>query len=81
MKHSNLELAITQEKMAEKVWLMTAEAAKQLNVTARYLSDLRRNGGLKSGIHYRVISKPGAVRPTYQYHWRRCAQLWEQHRQ
>lgn len=56
----------------QKQWLLTAEAASQLGITAAQLRKLRLNGLFKSGHHYRDISVPNSGLPRWQWHVERC---------
>lgn len=58
-------------------WLDTGTSAVVLNISARQLRKLRKDGLFKLGTHYRIVSAPQAARPTYQWHPERCAQALE----
>lgn len=49
-------------------WLYTKPAAEAIGISPRRLQDLRRQGAFTQGKHYRIVSAPSAVRPTYQWH-------------
>lgn len=59
--------------MPAKTWLGTTKAAKELDVTPKYLRENRLKL-FKAGHHYRLIN-PTAARPTYKWHLERCEAL------
>jgi hypothetical protein len=61
----------------QQPWLLTAEAALHLNLTATQLRKLRLNGLFKSGHHYRDISVPNSGLPRWQWHVERCSKALE----
>lgn len=58
---------------SQSVWLMTADAAAELGISAEQLRKLRRRGLFKVGYHYRDTSVPGSGLPRWQWHRDRCA--------
>jgi hypothetical protein len=60
-----------------KQWMNSNDAAAHLGISPRQLRKLRTEGLFKLGTHYRIISKPGAARPTYLWHGDRCAEALE----
>lgn len=69
--------AIRAQLQPSKQWLLTAEAALQLSLTATQLRKLRLNGLFKSGHHYRDISVPNSGLPRWQWHVERCSKALE----
>jgi hypothetical protein len=51
--------------MIPKQWFNGSETAKHFNITVKHLANLRAD--LTKGVHYRIISKRSAQRPTYRY--------------
>jgi len=51
--------------MLTKQWFNGSETAKYFNITPKHLAHLREE--LTKGVHYRIISKRSALRPTYRY--------------
>jgi hypothetical protein len=74
VKDSN---AIRDQLQPERQWLLTAEAALQLGITATQLRKLRLNGLFKSGHHCRDISVPNSGLPRWQWHVERCSKAIE----
>lgn len=58
-------------------WVTTAELCQLLNCSDRHLFNLRVQGVLKRGMHWKV-KNPKASRLTYLYHSQRCQQALEQ---
>ena len=69
--------AIRAQFQPQKQWLLTAEAALQLSLTATQLRKLRLNGLFKSGHHYRDISVPNSGLPRWQWHVECCSKALE----
>ncbi|HEY9877808.1 MAG TPA: hypothetical protein V6D29_05095 [Leptolyngbyaceae cyanobacterium] len=63
---------IRAQLQSQSLWLLTAEAALQLGLTASQLRKLRLNGLFKRGHHYRDISVPNSGLPRWQWHVERC---------
>lgn len=63
--------------MSKSPWLLTPAAAESVGISAQQLHRLRRKGFFKLGTHFRIISPPDAIRPTYQWHSERCAKALE----
>lgn len=53
-------------------WLPTTKAAQSLGITPRQLRALRAGGLFKLGRDYRIITRPGSLRPTYQFNIKAC---------
>lgn len=53
-------------------WVDTRSAAVALGCSVRHLTNLRLDGLLKPGDHWRDIRRPNAMRPTYRWHLERC---------
>lgn len=53
-------------------WVDTRSAALALGISTRHLTNLRLDGLLKLGDHWRDIRRPHAMRPTYRWHLKRC---------
>ncbi|NEQ28473.1 MAG: DNA-binding protein [Microcoleus sp. SIO2G3] len=60
-------------KAGTSEWVDSNTAAKELGITPRRLRQLRKDGLLRLGRHYRIVSKPSASRPAYRWHVDRCA--------
>lgn len=69
--------AIREQLQPERPWLLTAEAALNLGITATQLRKLRLNGLFKRGYHYRDISVPNSGLPRWQWHVERCSKAIE----
>ncbi|MBW4475112.1 MAG: DNA-binding protein [Stenomitos rutilans HA7619-LM2] len=63
--------------MAKSDWVKTGVACDRLGVGAKHLWNLRDEGLLKQGQHWRNIARPQAARPTYRWHLKRCEQALE----
>ena len=72
LKLVNDSYAIREQLQPQKQWLLTADAASQLNLTATQLRKLRLKGLFRSGYHYRDISVPDSGLPRWQWHIERC---------
>lgn len=60
--------------MAKKLsseWISTQEAARSLGCSTDHLFNLKNEGFLKCGKHWRDIRKPSALRATYRWHLKR----------
>jgi hypothetical protein len=69
--------SVREQLHPQKQWLLTAEAALQLNLTATQLRKLRLNGLFRSGYHVRDISVPNSGLPRWQWHVERCGKAIE----
>ena len=49
------------------MWKQTRDTAKALGISPRQLRLLRSRGLFQLGREYRIITPPGAMRPTYQW--------------
>lgn len=54
------------------LWVSTTVASEALGVSYQHLHNLRNDGTLKPGKHWRNIAKRNAVRPTYRWHLKNC---------
>lgn len=54
------------------VWVSTQVLANALCCSKDHVHDLREHGLFKQGLHWRDISRPGAVRSTYRWHLKNC---------
>lgn len=62
----------------QRQWYSTSEAWSLLDLSSsRQLKRMRSTLPFREGKHYRVISKPGAKRKTYQWHVTNCVELLE----
>lgn len=55
-------------------WVSTAIAAASLGVHRNHLSNLRTDGFLKQGIHWRDVRRSQSARPTYRWHLARVGE-------
>ncbi|ERN41374.1 hypothetical protein KR51_00019420 [Rubidibacter lacunae KORDI 51-2] len=53
--------------MTEKLWKSTREATEDLDISRWTLARMRSDGTLQIGTHYRIKSRSGAARPSYQW--------------
>lgn len=59
-------------KHLNSAWVDSKSAAAALGCSVRHLANLRLDGLLKNGEHWRDIRRPGGARPTYRWHLKRC---------
>jgi hypothetical protein len=56
----------------DSTWVSTSKICERLAITDSQLYALRDSGLFKQAIHWRDISRPTAMRPTYRWHLARC---------
>lgn len=54
------------------VWVSTQALATALGISDDHLYNLRNDGTLKPGKHWRNIARRQAIRPTYRWHLKNC---------
>jgi hypothetical protein len=65
--------------MSKKTWVKTAVAASELSISVDYLLELRQGDWFMLGVHYRIVSKPNALRRSYRWDVKAIADLFSAH--
>lgn len=63
---------MTRPSKDSPVWVSTLSLATALGVSDDHLHNLRNDGTLKPGKHWRNIARRQAIRPTYRWHLKNC---------
>jgi hypothetical protein len=53
-------------------WVTTSAICQRLGITDSQLYALRDDGLFKQKTHWRDVSRPTAMRPTYRWHLENC---------